>query len=98
MIPYHFKNQDLLKNALTHPSAKKSKVDYERLEFFGDSILSMVIAEILYHERSNDDEGNLSIMHSNLVNHQSLARIANKINLGSFLIIIAMWFNNNNII
>jgi ribonuclease III len=86
MIPYNFKNQSLLENALTHPSAKKSKVDYERMEFFGDSILSMVIAEILYRERSHDDEGKLSIMHSNLVNCNSLVKIANIIDLGSFLI------------
>jgi ribonuclease III len=89
-IPYQFQNDLLLKQALTHPSFVKSNKNlhshYERLEFLGDSILSMVIAEILYKERIQDDEGNLSIMHSNLINAQSIAKVANMIDLGSLLI------------
>lgn len=89
-IPYKFQNKELLRIALTHPSFTKSnnlkKSDYERMEFFGDSILSMVITEILYKNHTTANDSKLSIMHSNLVNSQSLARVAASINLGKHLI------------
>jgi ribonuclease-3 len=90
-ISYKFRNPLLLKKALEHPSFTKSQdpsqSEYERLEFFGDSILSMVINEILYKNFSNATHSQLSIMHSNLVNSESLAEIARSINLGESLII-----------
>ena len=89
-IPYKFHNKELLRIALTHPSFNKAnnlkESDYERMEFFGDSILSMVITEILYKNHTTATDSKLSIMHSNLVNSQSLARVAASISLGNHLI------------
>ncbi|WHQ47030.1 MAG: ribonuclease III [Candidatus Midichloria sp.] len=89
-IPHTFRNKKLLDKALTHPSFTKANQagenDYERLEFFGDSVLSMVITELLYKKHINATDSKLSIMHSNLVNSQSLAKVAISINLGKYLI------------
>jgi len=89
-IPYEFRSKGLLKQALTHPSFTKSddsvEDHYERLEFFGDSILSMVINELLYKNHVKASDSKLSIMHSNLVNSISLAKVASSIGLGEQLI------------
>ncbi|WP_339052485.1 ribonuclease III [Candidatus Lariskella endosymbiont of Epinotia ramella] len=87
LINYKFNNPDILRLALTHPSLGKNKISnapkngYERLEFLGDSVLSMVIADIIYHEYSDLLEGPLSIIHANAVNTTSLAKVALSINL-----------------
>ncbi len=84
-IDYAFKNQALLKTALTHPSVCKDNKEqsYERLEFFGDKVLSLIIAKLLWEKHANASEAELSVMHSNLVNTTCLAEIASKIDLGS---------------
>lgn len=82
-IGYTFNNRDLLVQALTHRSANDSH--YERLEFLGDSILSVVIAEALYHRFPKSPEGELSRMRATLVCGQMLAKIARQFELGPFL-------------
>lgn len=90
-INYQFKNPDLLKRALTHPSAVKQKdkreLTYERLEFLGDKILSAAIADILYATFHNIAEGKFSLIHSNLVNTESIANIALKVGLDAHIIL-----------
>ncbi|MCH8501756.1 MAG: ribonuclease III [Aliidiomarina sp.] len=82
-IGYSFKDRALLVQALTHRSA--SDAHYERLEFLGDSILSVVIAEALYHRFPKSPEGELSRMRATLVCGQMLAKIARQFELGPFL-------------
>lgn len=82
-IGYEFKDTTLLTRALTHRSA--SSKHYERLEFLGDSILSMVIAEALYQRFNKHDEGDLSRMRATLVCGTMLAKLAQNFELGHHL-------------
>lgn len=90
---YTFKDRDLLMEALTHPSAlgkRESrglkKKNYERLEFLGDSVLSMIIAEFLIKQYKNESEGNISKRHTALVCGSTLAKIAKRIDIPSMII------------
>lgn len=80
-----FNNQSLLKQALTHRSAHR--VNNERLEFLGDSILGLVVTKWLYHQFPTLSEGKLSRMRSSLVKGETLAEIARKYDLGQSLIL-----------
>ncbi len=82
-IDYRFQNSALLEQALTHRSSGPGH--YERLEFLGDSLLSMVIAEALYAQRPHDSEGDLSRLRSRLVRDVTLAQLAKELNLGEYL-------------
>ena len=82
-INYQFTDPKWLELALTHRSAKGEH--NERLEFLGDSILSIVIADALYHQFPKEQEGDLSRMRSTLVRGQTLAEIAKFFKLGEFL-------------
>ncbi len=86
-IGYVFKNPQLLERALTHSSyANENNCrDNERLEFFGDSILSVIVSEKLFKMFDSTDEGGLSKMRASLVCEQSLEKIARKIDLGSLI-------------
>ena len=88
-LSYNFENKDLLEQALTHPSSKKTKSakDYERLEFLGDSILGFVIAKILYNEFPNEAEGKLAKRKAAIVSKETLSEIAKEISLGQHLIL-----------
>lgn len=82
-LDYSFDNIDLLNEALTHRSfARKNN---ERLEFLGDGILNFVIADELFKQYPNVQEGDLSRLRANLVNKESLAEIANHLNLGDVI-------------
>ena len=69
-----FKNQALLQQALTHPSA--GPIHNERLEFIGDSIVNLIIGEALYHLHPEQPEGELSRWRAALVQRETLAEIA----------------------
>ncbi|WP_294609474.1 ribonuclease III [uncultured Gilliamella sp.] len=84
-LGYQFKDLSLLELALTHRSA--NKLHNERLEFLGDSILSFVIADELYHRFVKQDEGDLSQMRATLVCGQTLAVIGKSFKLGDYLIL-----------
>ncbi len=85
-IGYRFKDEDLLKQVLIHPSMTHahSLSVYERCEFVGDRVLSLVIAEILYKIYPNDDEGLLSQRHTALVRRDAIAQVARSLNLSRF--------------
>jgi len=85
LIDYQFNDKNLLKQALTHRS--KNKINYERLEFLGDSILSFVVSGFLYDKFPDLGEGRLSRMRASLVCKESLAEIAREIGLGEYLIL-----------
>src|SRR5688572_30314927 len=74
---------ELYKSALTHRSSQAS--NNERLEFLGDAVLGMVIAEELFRRFSAADEGNLSRLRSQLVNTSSLAAVGAEIGIGPML-------------
>lgn len=83
---YHFQNVHLPILALTHRSYD-SVNNYERLEFLGDALLGVIIAEALFERFSGYDEGRLSRMRASLVKESSLAIVAKNLNLPDFLIL-----------
>ena len=91
-IGYRFKNISLLQNALTHSSYANERwhnslLSNERLEFLGDSVLGMLVAEYLYQSFPNRPEGELTRMRADMVCEQTLASAANRIGLGSHLLL-----------
>ena len=91
-LGYKFRNITLLQNALTHSSYANetwndSLRSNERLEFLGDSILGMVVAEYLFVNFPDRPEGELTRMRADMVCETSLATIANRIDLGKHLLL-----------
>ena len=89
---YRFHNITLLQNALTHSSYANERwhdslKSNERLEFLGDSILGMVVAEHLYRNFPNRPEGELTRMRADMVCERALARVAEQISLGQHLLL-----------
>ena len=91
-IGYHFSNITLLQNALAHSSYANERwhnslLSNERLEFLGDSILGMAVADYLYRNFPDRPEGELTRMRADMVCETSLAAIANRIGLGAHLLL-----------
>ena len=86
-IGYTFKNPQYLKQALTHSSYANEHNcgDNERLEFLGDSVLSVIVSDRLYNLYGTTNEGLLSKMRASLVCEQSLELVARKISLGDLV-------------
>lgn len=85
LLNYQFNDNSWLILALTHRS--KSKTNYERLEFLGDSVLGFVIGDHLYKYFPDQPEGILTRLRANVVRQKSLAKIAREYNLSEFLIL-----------
>ncbi len=91
-LNYQFKDITLLKEALTHSSfaneqkGKKIKCN-ERLEFLGDSVLSIVVSDYIYKNCPELPEGDLTKLRASLVCEESLYKFAKAINLGSYLVL-----------
>ncbi|AXR07202.1 ribonuclease III [Salinimonas sediminis] len=83
VLDYRFKNVDLLEQALTHRSA--AKLHNERLEFLGDAVLGMVVADALYQAFPEVPEGKLTRMRSTLVKGETLAELAREANVGELV-------------
>jgi ribonuclease-3 len=84
----NFADESLLRAALTHPSlarGDKKVSDYERLEFLGDRVLSLLIAEWLFEMYPAENEGELARRHAALVNRDTLAAIAAEMELAGSL-------------
>ena len=81
LIGYSFKDKALLELAFTHASLKAEQ-DNERLEFLGDRVLGLVVAELVYNQYPQDDEGLLAKRHTALVRQEMLSKIAVNLNLG----------------
>ena len=91
-IGYQFKNITLLQNALTHSSYANERwhnplASNERLEFLGDSVLGMVVAEYLFSHFQDRPEGELTRMRADMVCEKTLAKVANEIHLGEHLLL-----------
>ena len=88
-LGYTFQSPELLENALTHSScANESRgklQSNERLEFLGDSILGMVVADHLYRNHPDLPEGELTRTRSALVCEESLVEVAQALGLGEYL-------------
>jgi ribonuclease-3 len=88
VFAHEFRNRSLLREALTHGSAANRKVpNYERLEFLGDRVLSLVVAEMLFRAFPEEDEGQLARRYASLVRQESLAEVARQIGLGKYLVL-----------
>ncbi|MCC8161268.1 MAG: ribonuclease III [Oscillospiraceae bacterium] len=88
-IGHTFKNINLLETALTHSSYanESKKASNERLEFLGDSVLSLVISDYIFRRLPNVAEGWLSKYRATLVCEQSLYEISKKISLSKFILL-----------
>lgn len=81
-----FRDLGRLDRALTHASAKhRTGRDYERLEFLGDRVLGLCIAEMLFDEFQAADEGELSVRLNQLVNAETLAEVADELSLSDHI-------------
>ena len=86
LLDYQFRNNRLLEEALTHSSARKSsKLNNERLEFLGDRVLGLVIAEELLRKNPNSTEGEIATYYNSLVKKETCAFIAKEIGLENLL-------------
>jgi ribonuclease-3 len=97
-IGYAFARPELLREALTHPSAVSPergrgrrgrypvRPTYERLEFLGDRVLGLAIADLLWRRFENEPEGHLTRRLTHLVRGKALARVAETIGLGAHLL------------
>ena len=91
-LGYTFRDQALLRNALTHSSYANEKKNTgiccnERLEFLGDSILGFVVADFLYRSYPDRPEGEMTKMRADMVCETALAQAANEIGLGEHLLL-----------
>jgi ribonuclease-3 len=91
-IGYRFRDRGLLEHALTHKSraaedASGGVTDNESLEFLGDAVLGLVVADTLFHQYPDYDEGQKSKVKAAVVSTQSLARHAERLRLGDHLIL-----------
>jgi ribonuclease-3 len=98
-IGYTFRDLDLLETALTHPSYQKDQDEpidhYERLEFLGDSVLDLILAEDLFHRYPNEREGFLGQSRSILARGNSLTQMAKSLELHEFIRISRAEERNN---
>lgn len=91
IIGYEFKDKELLFRALSHTSyaneTKSARGSYERLEFLGDSVLSLIVAEYIFKNYRKYPEGELTKLRASLVCEKALATFAREINLGEFIML-----------
>lgn len=90
-IGYAFKNRALLREAMTHGSAndgaRAMRPSYDRLEFLGDRVLGLIMAERLLSEHADEDEGELAPRFNALVNRNACARAARTADLGAAVVL-----------
>ncbi|GLH57223.1 ribonuclease III [Helicobacter ailurogastricus] len=93
-LNYTFKNQDLLQQALTHRSVQAAQ-NNERLEFLGDAVLDLAVAEILFERFHDLQEGDLSKMRASLVNEKAFFKLALLLDLQKHIVVSAAEAHNN---
>lgn len=90
-LGYTFKNRGLLREAMTHGSAndgaRAPRRSYDRLEFLGDRVLGLIVAERLLAEHSHESEGELAPRYNALVNRAACARAARAADLGAAVVL-----------
>lgn len=83
-LAHTFSDKTLIKDALTH-SSTGNESNYERLEFLGDRVLGLIVAELLFERFPGEREGDLAKRLAALVQGSTLAKMAQKIQLGSYI-------------
>lgn len=91
-IQYQFRDTALLQRAMIHSSYANEQMggrdgSNERLEFLGDSVLSLIVCQYLYHTYPDLPEGRLTVLRKNLVCQRALAEYATEIDLGTHLLL-----------
>ena len=91
-LNYTFRDISLLKNALVHPSYLNERnveriFSNQRLEFFGDSVLSMAVSEYIFTNLTSFPEGKLTELRARVVCESSLAKMAQKLGIGEYLLL-----------
>ena len=90
-LGYTFKNKKLLENALAHSSyaneVRGGVTSNERLEFLGDSVLSLIVSSYIYENFKKMPEGELTRLRSSLVCEKTLCGFSRELNLGAFLLL-----------
>lgn len=89
-LGHTFADRTLLREAMTHASAldgAKKKRSYDRLEFLGDRVLGLIVADRLLQQHKSEDEGELAPRYNALVNRHACARAARAADLGAALIL-----------
>jgi len=86
-IPYTFHDPNLLLKALTHPSTSRLQKasDFERLEFLGDRVLGLVVAEMVYEKYPTEKEGDLAKRFAALVCREACLEVAHQMDLSQYL-------------
>ena len=92
VIGYHFKNEKLLRQALTHSSYANERhmtkhSDNERLEFLGDAVLEIISSDFLYRNYPDKPEGELTKLRASIVCEPTLALCTKEISLGDYLLL-----------
>lgn len=90
IIDYKFNNKEYILEALTHSSYSNENKDFqfnERIEFLGDSVLSIVISEYLFKNETTLPEGELTKLRANIVCEESLSEVAKSIKLGEHMLL-----------
>ena len=90
IIDYKFNNKEYILEALTHSSYSNENKDFqfnERVEFLGDSVLSIVISEYLFKNETTLPEGELTKLRANIVCEESLSEVAMDIQLGEHMLL-----------
>ena len=91
-LGYSFRQSDLLNEALTHPSimtTEGAEVNNQRLEFLGDRVIGLVIADALFSATDDEREGHLTRRYADCVENARLAKIARDLDIGSALVVQA---------
>ncbi len=90
-INYHFRSKEILRNALVHKSynegVKKRTINNERLEFLGDSVINLIVTDLLFKRFKKSSEGDLSKLKAHLVSTNFLFEIAESINLKDYILL-----------
>ena len=89
-INYEFKDKKYILEALTHSSYSNENKNYpfnERLEFLGDSVLSIVISDYLFKKETKLPEGELTKIRANIVCEESLSEVSKNIHLGKYMLL-----------
>lgn len=92
-LGHHFQDTSLLERALTHPSAvshrgaEGQRASYQRLEFLGDRVLGLVVADMLVEAYPESDEGDLHRRHASLVRKETCAEIGAELGIGEALLL-----------
>lgn len=88
LLGHRFTQPELLLEALLHPSMREQEhASYERLEFLGDSVLGLIVADLLFHRFPDSAEGELTRIKSMVVSRAALAGLGRRLRLGEVLLL-----------